>query len=482
MGIRVGIVISFFISVLGAIQGAFAQGVPNQGPPSHQVFYNIFKQFIEVEKSVLNDPARLHIDEYDRCNCTLKGAEEGTLPFEDSKSCGKYRGWLQKGLEKLPEEFLRYDLSNNHVGIPRACVNYALQKVVRLGRSQVAYCPNPNGGIQRGGNAPACITKEYVNAAYNAYNDAFQCIGENPKLMVPKIANESGFHMEALGLGMDAGIGQLTGPAIAVINHSLKRFEALARANPSSECQRILKIPGVFTPVPSPGVPSAARCQLIAPPGGPVKNTIFSAVLNRINREYVNDTIAEEGWLKKLDQLGIRDPNHEKLSDFITLLSYNSGSGGAISAMKVYVRNKYNNLKGCYTTQCRKDLCENYTVDGFIHLDDKKITTKSCINRPPSFITDQLNYCVQDTLNHMREAPSACTRYQLKREDFSFKFTKRSPTPPANQRNHIFWTFAEKFGAKSPPAKYLWALTVKKKQLDDVFGEDTCTQKDFLEL
>ncbi len=291
----------------------------------------------------------------------------------------------------------------------KTCMKY----VMNLSETSHALCSDPKGMPQSGAPKP-CVSPTYVNSIYNIFTDMFSCLEIPQKEMVAKMMVESSFHAntfvpiqpaEKIALiksskgddqvkvvrwttkkdsrgvplvnseskkpiliyhfknlmdegkknytevGGDAGVGQLTGDAIAEVNRTLPA--ALARIAKGSHpaCQRLRSLlkymnqhspqtaevkmsvkairftrnsKGLYEPLskddkgyPKPRAESSAedtvslngrakianRCDLISPPEGLVKNILYTAVHAENIADEVRDQVLKKGALVMLYEL-----------------------------------------------------------------------------------------------------------------------------------------------------------------------------------
>ncbi|MFZ4403567.1 MAG: hypothetical protein ACOYOK_05635 [Pseudobdellovibrionaceae bacterium] len=141
--------------------------------------------------------------------------------FETAESCGEDRGYLLKQLEniragelavldpQLPQKTPFYiqtpsASTANIAQVPRKCIaftmkNFALDilKAAQTRSNSFGYCESDQGAPRPGNYAP-CVTEDYVNVVYNSFIDIADCMDLPQKLILPKIFNESGFHLNAI--------------------------------------------------------------------------------------------------------------------------------------------------------------------------------------------------------------------------------------------------------------------------------------------
>ena len=202
---------------------------------------------------------------------------------------------------------------------------------------------------------------------YNAFADVTACLNLDPKIIFPKIYSESGFFMNALGSGMDGGVGQLTKQAIDQVNSIYPKFiEQIAQAaaaKPDGACARIMKHKALITPAKS---DTDQRCSLMWPSENPLRNVLYMGMLTRYNIKYVSGIIyvAGEDMIvdhenstpvtgtekdelagkmrdyeirEKLAKLGLKDVNLHQFKIMIVLAGYNSGISASMNTFNTYL-------------------------------------------------------------------------------------------------------------------------------------------------
>ncbi len=271
----------------------------------------------------------------------------------------KLKSWIQ-----LPE--------TESPALPLRCITHIMNSVT-LPKKNYAICTKPSGAGRRGAEK-SCTTPKMVSLTYNMYVDVTDCFNLNPKDLLPKISNESGFALNAYGGMGDGGIGQLTGIAIEEVNKVYDTYmtQVLKAAANKPSCARISKDKSLLTKA---SHSSADRCSLMAAPENPLKNLIYMAILNRMNMDRISgisylagtDYLAKDGdWIpvkhnstdefggvfkkyqlkEKLEKLGIRNANLHFFKDALTFAGYNMGTPTSIRLFDEYLSKRLGLKKG----------------------------------------------------------------------------------------------------------------------------------------
>ena len=318
--------------------------------------------------------------------CLLQKIEEASA-FEKPEMCGKDRNYLNDLIAQIPDvlrkprPLVRQDL------IYQQCVTHVLRNsfkdAERKPNRKFAICTDPYGKPGRGRKKP-CVTEDYATSIYNTFMDVGNCFDVDPKNLLPKVYLESGMHLNAYGSGMDAGIGQLTESGIQDVNkidfdkeqdfvrdiafgelsevevdsvnssmEELKSF--VTSAEKKNACGNILKANedlrnltykvgkkthnyrGVFEKV---SKNLGERCGFMRPPENPLRNLLYTAWLNRKNKNYFEDSYQKRHNIyEKIANAGLKlnATQKETLKESIILLSYNAGAGSAAGYLSAYL-------------------------------------------------------------------------------------------------------------------------------------------------
>tara|TARA_B110001454_G_scaffold171291_1_gene162000 strand:- start:28387 stop:29937 length:1551 start_codon:yes stop_codon:yes gene_type:complete len=314
------------------------------------------------------------------CNCKLGNSTENRVELEDANKCSKDRLYFQTSLKKIDPLFLKARTEKEDGQFPMACVGYIMRKFLDASTRPsrfYSYCSRPVGQPVRP-KKTHCVTEEYVTSVYNSYVDVLDCLDVPQRDLIPKLYNESGFHINTLGSGMDAGVGQLTGPAISSVQQLavfdgrnmtwLENFKEEVGKSSKPSCQRIAKIPGLFSKI---SVDSSQRCGLIAAPENPLKNVLYMGIFYHymlrsqtgarfykgytylpkgdkgeelVAMDYKSKDVELSGYFaeyrvkSRIQALGIEKPNMQALRQMMITLGYNSGMGSAFIFLDRYLK------------------------------------------------------------------------------------------------------------------------------------------------
>lgn len=304
---------------------------------------------------------------------TISGAE-ADVNYEDVAACAagadKARLNVESVLVRTAKQHPVFasviaERANESRQVPRKCFTHVMKKF-NIGKNALARCPKGMGSEPTRGGSKPCITKNLVNLTYNHLTDVSECLNIQAKDLLPKLSNESGLLINTLGGGWDAGVGQLTRPAIEEVNKHYDRYlaeiEKAAIKKPS--CLRVMKFKPFLKKAPE---TLATRCSFIAPPDNPLKNIMYMAIYNRVNLDNLLGTkyiaggsfIENNGQLvpytgtpadrivggkfgrnqiqNKFAQLGMKDVNLDSLATLVAFAGYNTGPSTSFNMLDEYL-------------------------------------------------------------------------------------------------------------------------------------------------
>lgn len=303
-------------------------------------------------------------------SCSTPLTPKNIVALESISQCSPERQYMQSQLMGIDSIFRDPRRSNESTQFPVACIVHAQRtftwKVkanpenpedetriwsgLETPTNSIAYCSSSEGAPQRGGYLP-CVTSEYAYSIYNAIQDMADCFDIQARKLLPKLWNESGFHINTLGGGMDAGVGQLTRSAIEEVlskpyaddeRSALDIFHAQAKRSSKPSCQRLVTQPKAFEAV-NPDV--AQRCSIMSVPENPIRNVVYLGVFYKLNERATAARIRSTMMQEKIEELGLKNPNMDYFKDAIVTLSFNAGRGSAFSLVETYLKSKIMNQK-----------------------------------------------------------------------------------------------------------------------------------------
>jgi len=280
---------------------------------------------VDYQRALLSLEALNHHIQQETCPCNFSEFPESDFKTENPSSCSSQRTTHEPLFQQLPPHYIQ---SRTQGSFPRECVTFIMNRFgPRNQRSALfATCNRQSLKPTRGGFKP-CVTDQYVNVTYTLFNDISTCMGINPKYLIPKITQESGFHLNAFGAGADTGIGQLTGPAIRDVNKHFRSYQNHILSSDRESCQRLRPVFANLTPAPS---STASRCSLMRAPENPALNLFYSAVKLQIDYRTQDLLFERMGVNRLLRQAGLANVDRKKLRVVLMTLAYNAGAGGAM--------------------------------------------------------------------------------------------------------------------------------------------------------
>lgn len=316
----------------------------------------------ETRKAFVYTPEQMDQDEaLTLAPVEAPSADEALLQYENSATCGSARLSVEN---KISQNNALKDLRTERTesqALPRQCLTYTMN-VTNFPKKYYAKCPNGLKSLPiEGGNKP-CVTKNLVNITYNSYIDVLQCFGFNPKNIMPKLFNESGFTINTLGAGFDAGVAQFTIVGIDLVNNEYDNYIEEMKKNTAtnSACARLVKHLNLLTKASS---AKTERCEFIYPEQNPLRSFVYSAILNKINHREIKRRIQAAKIESRIKQLGFENINIDNLTEALALAAYNAGLNPPFDALVQYVeKRERHNLRlsardfDFYTTRTATDI------------------------------------------------------------------------------------------------------------------------------
>ena len=230
--------------------------------------------------------------------------------------CTPKNSYLEHGLPPLSTQIV--------TSLPKQCVESAQMQFPAKG--VYGFCPSAKGRIKRDRVRP-CGSEAYVGTVHAAIADVAECLGANPRLLFVTLNLESGLHVNAVGPAGDAGIGQLTRPAIDEVNR--RAFDAAREEVKKSNSPACRKILPHLTKLSS---DVANRCAFIRVPDNPTRALIYSVLLIKQNRKAI-----DLFWDRLKPKISA-DLDLKHLKQHLTMLSYNAGPAGPVAVTAAFAR------------------------------------------------------------------------------------------------------------------------------------------------
>lgn len=292
------------------------------------------------------------------------------IAYEDSIICDKSRLYYENRMAEFPVlknlTQTRLPASKN---FDEQCVTYSMRQF-QAPKMNFASCARGSGQPQVPGAKP-CVSPNLVSLTYNVYMDVSECLNVDPKYLMPKIDFESGFFLNAYGVSKEAGFGQLTEAGILEVNKYYRDYmsEILKAASTKDSCARVAKHQELLVPA---SASPQQRCSMIAMPENPMRNVLYTVLLNRINSDRISGTrfVAGQDFLPseqglvalqnnesdeltgllklykikdKLNQLGFKNVNMHFFKEVTSLAGYNMGSETAVQLLSEYLQSRIEN-------------------------------------------------------------------------------------------------------------------------------------------
>lgn len=252
-------------------------------------------------------------------------------------SCSKTNSYYNNALKKVPD-VIRVPRANylaQGASIAPVCM-FGVMDSFPDSPSMLSNCSSNKGKAKRKGHKP-CATSDYFYSIYNSFIDVTDCMDISQKSLLPKLSNESGMHLNTLGPGNDAGVGQLTPVAVADSNGFWSKYVGDVKSSNKASCKRIAPL---LANMKATKAGSANNCNLIAPPENPLKNIFYMGILSKRNHAIVDMAFKNNNIENMALKGGLSKSDIPELKEMIALLGYNAGAGSAAVILKNYLSAK----------------------------------------------------------------------------------------------------------------------------------------------
>ncbi|MCE3011364.1 MAG: hypothetical protein LW875_12220 [Proteobacteria bacterium] len=301
----------------------------------------------------------------------------GNLSLEDETACIPERQYLKDQLSKFseldPQQVFTGNRSSEQLEgafVPRKCVYYAMKhfafdilKGDQKASPSFSKCEKESGFPNYGNYAP-CLTEKYLNIVYNTFIDVSDCLGLPQKLMMAKLFNESGFHINAGAplreyrdnkiqpevlsypfpeslkdaniIGGDAGIGQFTGAALNDVRKTYPQWRDFIRKSDKASCQRVRDFAGALPEIEKIDPDLGNRCVVVKAPPNPLRALVFYGIVYKNNQRAIDNVWSREEVDRLLNEAGFSasKAQKEKMQEMLLVLSYNAGPKTAVILFK----------------------------------------------------------------------------------------------------------------------------------------------------
>ena len=376
------------------------------------------------------------------------------MQFDHADQCKKdKRDYLTKLNEKIPSDWM-HERSSSSAEFPRICMLYIMKAFLPGSETdkQKVFTKCDGKSLKPVSNQyKACVDEAQVNLIYNSYTDVMHCLGLPQKDYLPKIMNESGFHVNALNPNGDVGIGQFTTIALKEANKSFKYVQKEVSNSNKESCKRLAPIIKDLTPVTD--FAFSKRCQLLAPPKNPFLNLFYTGIKIRQDLHDVDSSMENRKIYEEFEKAGLKrsEINEDRLEEMVATLAYNAGTSGSVTLLAQYLKEKNANKK-------------KVTLKDFDFSQDlSEFNAKLKENRLP-FMEDH-----PDLPGKKRLIPAKAADWEAKKKKL---YQAKDMTFPE------FLRIYQKIGASG----YLSFLYDNVRTLNRDFKEGTCAPESYLSL
>lgn len=224
--------------------------------------------------------------------------------------------------------------------VPKACIQYSLDNSfpsIPIGQSSQFFvkCSSEKSEPLRGDKRPK-YTNYDVDRIHQAFVKISDCFDVDAKTLFPKLMMESGFHINIQNPNGDAGIGQLTNPAIADVDQKLSFYKEYVSQSQKPSCRWLKSISFSKKTVWSPAK-DYGKCSLLNKSVNPIKNILYVAIFQRMNIDYVEKEFREKNISFLLKENGFPKDKESALKKILVSLGYNTGGAVAVHNLETYL-------------------------------------------------------------------------------------------------------------------------------------------------
>lgn len=380
---------------------------------------------------------------------------------EASPSCSKE----QLRFEQALRDRASFELSSTNQDIGPSCVLHSMKMfdswLSSMGKSSgraarvFAVCPSEVAQMERTTKGP-CRTREYLKRLVEDYNVVTDCLEISAKQFYPFVSVESGFIQNAMAVGNDVGLGQLTPPAVADVNAAWPALVARVQFSSRPSCRALQPHLSSLKVEMSGG--EFPFCAFVASPANPLRNLFYSAAFFQLNQDYFRKAFVAEdigGRIEFLVKRRFDQIQIERLARSLSMLSYNLGFPSIMSHLKAYLEK--HEMK---SQQLRQRLLEQR---------DELIAMDLALEQRGLSLSAQREMKAQRAIlrDQVRKAESTLREPVLFETDFDLMSSSTSAFAP----------FLRSRGASG----YLDLLTENLKRAEKVFGPHVCTDRGMFE-
>ncbi|MFV3409299.1 hypothetical protein ACNH6C_11865 [Bdellovibrio bacteriovorus] len=197
-------------------------------------------------------------------------------------------------------------------------------------------CSSEKSQPEAGQPRPRYTTSE-IKALSQAFQNITDCLEIDPQWLFPKLMMESGFHVQIQNPNGDAGIGQLTGKAIADVDQVLPAYKEQIFKSRKKSCQWIksrtqYRGASFWRPL-----LKESKCSLMSKNSNPVKNLLYAGIFHKLNEKYVDNEFAKRNIPALLREAGYPRQDYIQIKRILITLGYNTGGAVAVKNLQDYL-------------------------------------------------------------------------------------------------------------------------------------------------
>ncbi len=196
-------------------------------------------------------------------------------------------------------------------------------------------CTTEKAAPQPGQARPRYSTGE-IKALSQAFSAITDCLEIDPQWLFPKLMMESGFHTLIQNPNGDAGIGQLTGKAIADVDQVLPTYKTMIYQSSRKSCQWLKARTQARTNFWKPLL-NESKCTLMNKTSNPLRNLLYAGIFHKLNEKYVAAEFEKRGIPALLKEAGYLYNDHTQIKRVLVTLGYNTGGAVAVKNLEQFL-------------------------------------------------------------------------------------------------------------------------------------------------
>nr|BFD59883.1 hypothetical protein CKG001_19900 [Bdellovibrio sp. CKG001]BFD63290.1 hypothetical protein BdHM001_19710 [Bdellovibrio sp. HM001] len=196
-------------------------------------------------------------------------------------------------------------------------------------------CTTEKAAPQPGQARPRYSSGE-IKSLSQAFSAITDCLEIDPQWLFPKLMMESGFHTLIQNPNGDAGIGQLTGKAIADVDQVLPTYKNMIYQSSRKSCQWLKTRTQARSHFWRP-LRNESKCALMSKSTNPLRNLLYAGIFHKLNEKYVATEFEKRNIPALLKESGYPTGDHTQIKRLLVTLGYNTGGAVAVKNLEQFL-------------------------------------------------------------------------------------------------------------------------------------------------